>query len=103
MRRKDGSDRPVVVGYDNRFISDRAAIWLAEVFAAHGIKVLKFDRPMPTPAIMYAVKDMGLAYGAMVTASHNPYYFNGVKLFNERRHGRGSRLYRTGWSGRWKR
>lgn len=78
---EDGSDRPVVVGYDNRFISDRAAIWLAEVFAAHGIKVLKFDRPMPTPAIMYAVKDMGLAYGAMVTASHNPYYFNGVKLF----------------------
>ncbi|MDE7295752.1 MAG: phosphoglucomutase/phosphomannomutase family protein [Clostridia bacterium] len=78
---EDGTTGPIVVGYDNRFISDRAAVWLAEVFAAHGIKVLKFGRTMPTPAIMFAVKDLGLSYGAMVTASHNPYYFNGVKLF----------------------
>lgn len=78
---EDGETLPIVVGYDNRFISDRASMWLAEVFAAHGIKVLLFRHTMPTPAVMFAVKDMGLHYGAMVTASHNPYYFNGVKLF----------------------
>lgn len=78
---EDGSDKPVVIGYDNRFDSDRASVWAAEVLAAHGLRVLKFERPMPTPAIMYAVKSLGLDYGMTITASHNPYYFNGVKLF----------------------
>lgn len=78
---EDGERGAIVVGYDNRFMSERAAEWLAEVFAAHNLKTLKFDCAMPSPAVMFAVKDLGASYGATITASHNPYYFNGVKLF----------------------
>ncbi len=77
------ADIPVAVGYDNRFMSDFAADWICEVLAAHGMTALRMRYPTPTPAVMYTVKELGLSYGAMVTASHNPYYFNGVKLFTE--------------------
>ncbi len=77
------TDRPVVIGYDNRFASDKAAQWLAQVLAAHGMRVLAVPYPTPTPSVMFAVMHEKLYYGAMVTASHNPYDFNGVKLFTE--------------------
>lgn len=71
----------VVVGYDYRFGSDYFAGWIAETLAANGVKCLLYTEPMPSPAVMTAVRDEGLDYGFMITASHNPYYFNGVKLF----------------------
>ncbi len=77
-----GSDKPVAVGYDYRFGSDYFAQWTAEVLAANGVKCLLFDEPMPTPAVMFAVREEGLDFGIMITASHNPYYFNGYKLFS---------------------
>lgn len=73
--------RRVVVGYDYRFGSDYFAGWIAETLAANGISCLLYTEPMPSPAVMTAVRDEGLDYGLMITASHNPYYFNGVKLF----------------------
>lgn len=77
------SDKPVVIGYDYRFCSDFFAAWVAEVLIANGVKCLIYDEPMPTPAIMLAVRDEQLDYGIMITASHNPYYFNGLKLFTK--------------------
>ena len=79
----DKSSLPVAVGFDHRFCSDRFAQWVAETLAANGVPVLLYSEPMPTPAIMAAVRDEKLHYGVMITASHNPYYFNGVKLFVE--------------------
>ncbi|MCM1289895.1 MAG: hypothetical protein NC132_03580 [Corallococcus sp.] len=81
--KEEKSDLPVAVGFDHRFCSDRFAQWVAQTLAANGIPVLLYDEPMPTPAIMAAVRDEKLHYGVMITASHNPYYFNGVKLFVE--------------------
>lgn len=77
----DGVKTPVAVGYDHRFCSEFFAEWIAETLSANGIKVKLFTEPMPTPAVMTAVRDEGLDYGVMITASHNPYRFNGVKLF----------------------
>lgn len=71
----------VVVGYDYRFGSDYFAGWIAGTFAANGITCLLYNEPMPSPAVMTAVRDEELDYGLMITASHNQYYFNGVKLF----------------------
>lgn len=70
-----------VIGYDRRFLSDRAAVWISEVMAGNGIKVYLIDRIAPTPLVMFTVKSMELGYGAAVTASHNPAYYNGVKIF----------------------
>jgi len=77
----DGHDvKPVIIGYDRRFLSDVASRWLASVLCANGIKVLLLKRSAPTPLIMHSVKSMNLDYGFEVTASHNPPTFNGIKL-----------------------
>ena len=76
-----GSKKSVAVGYDHRFGSDYFAAWIAETLAGNGVSCLLYTQPMPTPAVMTAVRDEGLDYGIMITASHNPYYFNGVKIF----------------------
>lgn len=69
------------IGYDRRFLSKESAHWLAEVIAANGYRVLMINRSSPTPLIMYTVKTMDMPYGLMVTASHNPAVYNGVKVF----------------------
>src|SRR5208337_3539060 len=70
----------VVVGYDTRFLSDRAARVVAEVLADAGIPVLLSNDYVPTPAVSYNVKKLGAAGGVMVTSSHNPWNWNGVKF-----------------------
>ena len=72
--------RGIVVGYDTRFLSDRAARAVAEVIAAAGIPVLLANDYVPTPAVSYNVKKLGAAGGVMVTSSHNPWNWNGVKF-----------------------
>ncbi|MGA2743521.1 MAG: phosphoglucomutase/phosphomannomutase family protein [Candidatus Sulfotelmatobacter sp.] len=70
----------VIVGYDTRFASPRAAQIVAEVIAAAGIPVKLANDYTPTPAVSYAVKHRGAAGGVMVTSSHNPFNWNGVKF-----------------------
>jgi alpha-D-glucose phosphate-specific phosphoglucomutase len=72
--------RGVIIGYDTRFLSDRAARAVAEVIAAAGIPVLLSNDYIPTPAVSYNVKRLGAAGGVMVTSSHNPWNWNGVKF-----------------------
>ena len=76
-------DRPIIVGYDNRFMSDFAAKWFVEVLNANDIKTYLYTHVVPTPAVMSTTKDMQNYYGVMMTASHNPYYFNGIKVFTK--------------------
>src|SRR5580698_2099549 len=70
----------VFIGYDTRFASGRAAQIAAEVVAAAGIPVKLANDYTPTPAVSYAVKNNGAAGGVMVTSSHNPWNWNGVKF-----------------------
>ena len=70
----------VIVGYDARFASPRAAQIVAEVISAAGIPVKLANDYTPTPAVSYAVKHQGAAGGVMVTSSHNPWNWNGVKF-----------------------
>lgn len=70
-----------VVGYDRRFLSDKAARWIAEVLAGNGVKVLFVNEIAPTPLIMFTVNRAEAEYGAAVTASHNPADYNGIKIF----------------------
>jgi alpha-D-glucose phosphate-specific phosphoglucomutase len=72
--------RGVIVGYDTRFLSDRAARAVAEVIAGAGIPVRLANDYVPTPAVSYNVKKLGAAGGVMVTSSHNPWNWNGVKF-----------------------
>lgn len=73
----------IVIGYDRRFLSDKAAVWIAEVMAGNGIKVYFIDKVAPTPLVMFTVKCLLAHYGCAVTASHNPADYNGVKIFTK--------------------
>ncbi|OYR54397.1 phosphoglucomutase, partial [Halorubrum sp. Ea1] len=75
-----GRDEPVAVGYDARETSEGFAESLAEVLAGNGFDVILPERDAPTPVIAYAIVDRGLAGACMVTASHNPPEYNGVKF-----------------------
>lgn len=70
----------VVVGYDTRFASRQAARIASEVLAAAGIPVKLAADYVPTPAISLAVKSLGAAGGVVITSSHNPWNWNGVKF-----------------------
>jgi len=76
----EDASRGVIVGYDARFASPRAAQIVGEVVAAAGIPVKLANDYTPTPAVSYAVKQQGAAGGVMVTSSHNPWNWNGVKF-----------------------
>ncbi|HEV2491809.1 MAG TPA: phosphoglucomutase/phosphomannomutase family protein [Terriglobia bacterium] len=73
-------ERGLIVGYDTRFLSPDAARLAAEVVAAAGIPVTLAAQATPTPAISYAVVARHTAGAIMVTASHNPYRWNGLKF-----------------------
>lgn len=70
----------VVVGFDTRFLSDRYAWDAARVLAANGYTVHLTQADAPTPAISYAVRNLGAIGGIVITASHNAPRYNGVKL-----------------------
>ncbi len=73
--------RGVVIGFDRRFLSDRAAEAAAEVFAGNDIPVTLLPEDAPTPLITYATTVLNPAYGMAFTASHNPPEWNGLKVF----------------------
>ncbi|WP_284012615.1 phosphoglucomutase/phosphomannomutase family protein [Halobaculum litoreum] len=75
-----GHDGPVIVGYDARPTSEGFAESLAEVLAGNGFDAVLPERDCPTPVAAYAVVDRDAAGALMVTASHNPPEYNGVKF-----------------------
>ena len=93
-REEHKTDKPVIIGYDRRFLSESAAKWVAETLAEGGIHVWFLNRSAPTPLIMHTVKDQELYFGIEITASHNPSNYNGIKLFVDE--GRDAPLETTG-------
>lgn len=80
---KKASKLGFVIGYDRRFLSDKAAKWMSEVLAGNGIQVFFIEKVAPTPLVMFTVNKLSTAYGAAVTASHNPADYNGIKVFTK--------------------
>jgi alpha-D-glucose phosphate-specific phosphoglucomutase len=79
VHENEDASKGLVVGYDTRFGSRAFAEAISEVLAKAGIAVHLSDDYTPTPALSYAVVNLGVAGGVMITSSHNPYNWNGVK------------------------
>ena len=75
-----GSGKNIAVGFDTRFMSGVFAKLCAEVLRNNGLKVILSDRPLPTPALSFAVSRKKQDLGVMITASHNPAEYNGFKI-----------------------
>ena len=83
MKADGVADAGIVLGYDRRFLSKEAMRWCGQVFAAEGIRAILINKSSPTPLLMFYVMEHGLPYGMMITASHNPAIYNGIKVFTE--------------------
>ena len=81
MKEEGSAEQGIAIGYDRRFLSRESAIWFSEVMAGEGVFVRFVNLSCPTPLVMFTVKNLDLPYGAMITASHNPAIYNGIKLF----------------------
>src|SRR6266568_6977246 len=77
------SDPLAIIGYDCRFASEDFAKTVSEIFASNGIKTLIFDRPSPTQVASWSVIERKATGAAVITASHNPYQYNGYKYKTE--------------------
>jgi alpha-D-glucose phosphate-specific phosphoglucomutase len=77
--RSEDARKGVLIGYDHRFASDTVAAAVAEAISSTGTPVWLTDKPCPTPAISMLVRQRQAAGGIMITASHNPYQWNGIK------------------------
>ncbi len=81
MRAEGVEKKGIVLGYDRRFLSKEAMQWAGQVFAREGIKAYLINKSAPTPLIMFYVMKHEFPYGMMITASHNPAIYNGIKVF----------------------
>src|ERR1700730_1355332 len=77
--RGEDARKGVLIGYDHRFASDTIAAAVADAISATGTPAWLTDKPCPTPAISLLVRQRGAAGGIVITASHNPYRWNGIK------------------------
>src|SRR5579862_6254812 len=78
--RAEKPDAGMLVGYDTRYGSEHFARAAAEVASMTGMPVWISDKACPSPALSLLVRQRGAAGGIMITASHNPYRWNGVKF-----------------------
>src|ERR1700676_2218968 len=77
--RAEDARKGILIGYDHRFASDPIAAAVPDAISATGTPVWLADKPCPTPTISLLVRQRGAAGGILITASHNPYQWNGIK------------------------
>ena len=81
MKDENAADKGIVIGYDRRFLAKEAMQWAGQVFAAEGVTAYLVNKSAPTPLVMFYVMKHEMPYGMMITASHNPAIYNGIKVF----------------------
>jgi len=77
------SKKGIVIGYDHRFLSEHFADECARVITANGIRVMATTKAVPTPLAAYAIRLFQAGGAIMITASHNPPEYNGIKFIPE--------------------
>lgn len=83
LESKGGRVRPsFAISYDSRIQSEEFAELCGKVLTDNGIDVYLFNELMPTPVLSYGVRYYGCDGGLMITASHNPAQYNGLKVYN---------------------
>ncbi|HEX5414948.1 MAG TPA: phosphoglucomutase/phosphomannomutase family protein [Chloroflexota bacterium] len=80
MRGKGLAERGVVIGYDTRFASEYFAAAAAETLAGSGVRAFLCTATEPTPVISHAILQQKAGGGITITASHNPWVYNGFKV-----------------------
>lgn len=72
-------EQPLLVGHDTRFLGRRFAEEVVQVLTGNGIRTYLLSEAAPTPAVAFGVKHFAASGAIMITASHNPPEYNGIK------------------------
>ncbi|MFK2826720.1 phospho-sugar mutase [Bacillus sp. B190/17] len=80
---KEAMARGVVIAYDSRHMSPQFALEVARTVGTYGIQTYVFDELCPTPVLSFAVRYLQAYAGVVITASHNPPEYNGLKIYGE--------------------
>ncbi len=83
IKSKGACGRGVAIAYDSRHMSEEFARYAALCLNGNGIPVYLFSRLTPTPILSFAVRQLSLIAGIVITASHNPPEYNGYKVYWE--------------------
>ena len=78
-----GTDKPLIIGRDARFLADKFACFSAEIISSYGIEVHMIDHPVPTPVIAFEASKKPSSGALTFTASHNPPEYMGIKYIPE--------------------
>ncbi len=81
---EDAKERGVVISHDNRHMSREFTLLTANILNTQGIKTYIFDSLRPTPELSFAVRETNSIAGVMITASHNPKEYNGLKVYDQK-------------------
>lgn len=81
--KNDLSKKGIVIGYDSRFLADKFAEETAKVMLSNGINCIMMDTDTPTPVVAFTVVDRKAAGAVMITASHNPPQYCGMKFITK--------------------
>lgn len=73
----------IAIAHDNRLFSREFTLLSVDILKAYGIDTYAFDTLAPTPLLSYTVRELKLDGGVIITASHNPKEYNGIKLYDE--------------------
>ncbi len=79
---KSVNAKSIAIAHDNRLFSREFTLLSVNILKANGIEVYAFDTLAPTPLLSYVVRELGLDGGIIITASHNPKEYNGIKLYD---------------------
>lgn len=79
----DAKTRGVVIAYDSRHLSQEFALEAAKTIGRQGVQVYLFDELRPTPLLSFAVRHLNAYAGIIITASHNPPAYNGIKMYGQ--------------------
>ena len=80
---EDAVNRGVVIAYDSRHQSPKFGLEVAKVLGHNGIRSFLFDELQSTPLLSFAVRELNTFSGVVITASHNPPEYNGLKVYGE--------------------
>lgn len=83
LQETDQASRGLVLGHDTRFLAEQFADQVQAVLTANGIPVYRLLGPTPTPVTAFAIRSLHTAGAIMLTASHNPPQYNGLKFIPE--------------------
>lgn len=81
--RHGSSSIAVVIAYDSRNFSDVFSRIVSETLIGQGIHVYAFHNPRPTPQLSLCIREIGAQSGMVITASHNPPQYNGLKIYGD--------------------